>query len=95
MFVECLLDRGESTVSLDILIPVVSSRANLRRSSVCVCWCPSGDVGLIQRVGPAFVAGATMEHDASDTMSPRFPKAPTPKWVSIARAFAWSKFRMA
>jgi hypothetical protein len=52
-------------------------------------------VGLIQRVGPAYVAGATMAYDAYETLTPRCPKDPPRKWVSIAGAFAWSNFRMA
>jgi hypothetical protein len=54
-----------------------------------------GAVGFTQRVGPASVSGATMAKDASQTTSPKCPKAPPPKWVSIALAFAWSNVRMA
>jgi hypothetical protein len=54
-----------------------------------------GDVGLSHSVGPASVAGAIIEYDASETMSPRCPKYPPPKWLSIALEFAYSNFRMA
>jgi hypothetical protein len=54
-----------------------------------------GDVRLTHSVGPASVARAIIEYDASETMSPRCPKYPPPKWVSIALEFAYSNFRMA
>jgi hypothetical protein len=53
-----------------------------------------GAVGFTQSVGPASITGSTMALEASDKMSPRCPKAPPPKWVSIALALACSNFRM-
>jgi hypothetical protein len=47
-----------------------------------------GAVGITHRVGPVSVSGAIMAHDASETMSPRCPRVPPPKWVSIALELA-------
>jgi hypothetical protein len=87
LFFKCLLNRSVSTISFYFFIPGVSRRADPGAHS--------GAVGLSQRVGPASVAGAIIAYDASETISPRCPKAPPPKWVSIALAFARSNFRMA
>jgi hypothetical protein len=53
-----------------------------------------GAVGLTHRVGTASVSGEIIAYDAYDTMSPRCPKDPPPKWLSIALEFACSNIRM-
>jgi hypothetical protein len=46
-----------------------------------------GACGIIHSVGPESVAGAIMAKDVSETMSPRCPRVPPTKWVSIALEF--------
>jgi hypothetical protein len=54
-----------------------------------------GACGLVQSVGPASVVVAIIAYYASEMMRPKCPSVPPPKWVSIAREFAWRNFLVA